>query len=275
MNSKQFLIGAEKSFPYRILSGEGLDRVITDPCAHVYDGTEGFWRSIKSGQIVIITPESIDTLPSDINSATSCLFLSGCDSCPSELFHLLAEKNIPLVISNLEKDFLASRVTGLLREKLESKVYLHGSMVVFKGIGVLVTGESGSGKSRCCLDLLVLGAKLVSDDLVEIEKERGVLYARSPEQIRNMIEVRGAGLTDVRTLFGENALEQRARVDIAFEISSETSVFGSRRDKSHPDCCLDILGIDIPLKVINAGSGKSVSQIVKEACEERCRDNYR
>ncbi len=170
MNSKQFLCGAEKSFPFRVLSGEGLDREITDPCALVYDGTEGFWRSVKSGRIVIIPPDSLDSFPSGINSETSCLLISGCDSCPPGFIDLIAEKSIPLVISSMEQAHLASRVAGLLREKLESTVYLHGSMVVYKDVGVLVTGESGAGKSRCCLDLLGAGARLVSDDLVEIKK---------------------------------------------------------------------------------------------------------
>lgn len=271
MNSKQFLCGAEKSFPFRILSGEGLDREIAGPCALVYDGTESFWRSIKSGRIVIITPDSLNTFPSGINSETSCLFLSGCDSCPAGVIDLLTEKSIPLVITSMEQEQLASRVTGLLREKLESMVYLHGSMVVYKDIGVLVTGESGAGKSRCCLDLLGAGAKLVADDLVEIKKEEGKLYGKSPEQIRNMIEIRETGLSDVRALFGERAVTETAVIDIAFEICGS----GTSESLSVSDTALELMDIKIPLKLIRADCGKPVSQFVKDACEERCRDNYK
>ncbi|MEN6464482.1 MAG: hypothetical protein ABFD62_04805 [Syntrophaceae bacterium] len=265
MNSKQFLSGAEKSFPFRILSGEGLDREISGPCALVHDGTEGFWRGVKGGRIVIINHASLESFPSGMDSGTSCLFISGCDSCPPAFVDFLAAKSIPLVISNMEQELLASRVTGLLREKLESTVSLHGSMVVYRDTGVLVTGESGAGKSRCCLDLLGEGARLVADDLVEIKREEGRLYGKSPEQIRNMIEIRGAGLFDVRTLFGGHAVTPRAGIDLAFEISA-----GTKACKS----ALEIMGVQIPLEIIRADSGKPVSQFVKEACERRCRDNY-
>ena len=220
---------------------------------------------------MIITPDSLNSFPSEINSETSCLFLSGCDSCPAGLIDLLAEKSIPLVVSSMEQEHLASRVTGLLREKLESTVFLHGSMVVYRDIGVLIMGESGAGKSRCCLDLLVAGAKLIADDLVEIKKEEGKLYGKSPEQIRNMIEVRHTGLIDARTLFGERAVADRAVIDVAFEISGS----GTAECKSASDTSLEVMDIKIPLKLIKADCGKPVSQFVKDTCEERCRDNYK
>lgn len=268
MNLQQFLNGAEKSFPFRIFSNEGMDREITGSCALVYDGTEVFRRQIKSGRIVILNSEYLDTseeFPAWIDSGTACLFLSGCDSCPPGFADFLAGKSVPLVVSSLEQEHLASRVAGLLREKLESTVYLHGSLVVYKNTGVLLTGESGSGKSRCCLDLLKAGAGLVADDLVEIKRKGPILYGKSPEQIRGLIEIRGAGLSDVRVLFGERAAIERAGIDTAFEISEAAG------DKSS----LVIMGIEIPLKTVSADSGKPVSQFVKETCEERCRDDYR
>lgn len=270
MNSKQFLDGAEKSFPFRVLSGEGLGREITDPCALVYDGTEDFWRRIESGRIVIITPDSLNSFPRDINPKTSCLLISDCDSCPPGFAGMLAGKSIPVVISSMETELLASRVRGLLREKLESTVYVHGSMIVHKDTGVLITGESGSGKSRCCLDLLGAGARLVADDLVKIKKADGKLFGKSPSRIRNMIEIRGAGLCDVQALFGNRALADTAVIDIALEISGPGSGFDSV-----PGAAMEIMDVKVPLKRIPADCGKPVSQYVMDACEERCRDNYR
>lgn len=270
MNLKQFLCGAQTSFPFRVLSGEGLDREITDPRALVCGGTEDFLSGIKRGRIVIATPESLNSFPVDLYPETSFLFLSGAVSCPPGVISLLVEKSIPLVASSLEQEDLASRVAGLLREKLESTVFLHGSMVVFKDIGVLVTGESGAGKSRCCLDLLSAGARLVADDLVEIKKEEGRLFGKSPEQIRNMIEIRGTGISDVRALFGERAAVDRAVIDIAFEISGP----GIKTDPDS-DAVLEIMGIKVPLKKAPADCRKPVSEIVRDTCEERCRDNYR
>jgi HPr kinase/phosphorylase len=275
MNSKQFLIGAEKSFPFRILSGEGLDREITEPCAHVYDGTEGFWHSLKSGQIIIVDSENLNSLTPEKISATSCLFVSGCESCPAGFLDLFAAKSIPLVASGMERHFLASRVTGLLREKLESTVYLHGSMVVYKGIGVLLTGDSGAGKSRCCLDLIGRGAGLVADDLVKIIKQETSLYGMCPEQIRGMIEIRGAGLIDISSIFGESAVAQESAIDIAFEISGTGAAPCRAEGEAVSDSALVIMGVEIPLRTVRADCGKTVSQYVKDSCEERCRDNYR
>lgn len=277
MNSKQFLYGAEKSFPFRVLSGEGLDREITDPCAFVYDGTTDFWRGIKSGRIVIVPPDSLDSFSSDINPHTSCLFISGSDSCPSGFMKSLAEKSIPVVVSNMGQQQLASRVTGLLREKLESTIFMHGSMVVYKRTGALIIGESGAGKSRCCLDLLGTGARLVADDLVEIKKEGGKLYGKSPWQIRHMIEIRQTGLKDVRSLFGERAAADRSAIDIVFEIAApETaeSYAGPYAELELMDV-IDVMDVKVPLKRIRAGGVRTVSELVRHTCEERCQDNCR
>ncbi len=267
MNSIQFLDGAEKSFPFRVLSGEGMDREITDPCAFVYDGTEDFRRGIKSGRIVIVSPDSLDSFSSGINPHTPCLFISGSDSCPSGYMKMFAEKSIPVVVSSMGQQQLASRVTGLLREKLDSMVYMHGSMVVYKGAGALIIGESGAGKSRCCLDLLGSGAQLVADDLVEIKKEDGKLYGRSPGQIRNMIEIRQAGLKDVRSLFGERAVADLSAIDIVFEIEPETAECYADADAE-----LEVMDVKVPLKRIRAGV-RPVSEFVRHTCEERCQDN--
>jgi serine kinase of HPr protein (carbohydrate metabolism regulator) len=267
MNSNQLLSGAEKSFPFSIVSSEGLDREITDPRPLVHDGTPASWRGTLTGRIVVADAASLGSIPPDINPGTSCLFLSGCDSCPPAIVDFLADKSIPLVISSLEREHLASRLAGLLREKLEYTVCLHGSLVVYRGTGVLVTGESGAGKSRCCLELLAAGAALVADDLVEIKKEDGRLCGTSPGRIRNLIEVRGAGIVDVRALYGESAAVQRAGIDVAFEISGAGRAAGKTS--------LDIMGIEVPLRTVRDERGKPVSQFVKEACEERCRCSYR
>lgn len=267
MNSNQFLSGAEKSFPFRILLSEGLDREITDPRPLVHEGAAASRRGIGAGRIAVIDSASLDSITPDVDPGTSCLFISGCHSCPPAIVDFLAEKSIPLVISSLEREHLASRLAGLLREKLESTVYLHGSLAVYRGTGALVTGESGTGKSRCCLELLAAGAALVADDLVEIKKEDGRLYGTSPGQIRNLIEIRGAGIADVRALYGERAVARRALIDIAFEISAAGPGAGR--------ASLDIMGVEVPLRTVREGCGKTVSQFVKEACEERCRCSYR
>jgi HPr kinase/phosphorylase len=262
VNAREFLIGAEKSFPCSVLSGEGLDRGILESAAIVYDGTgPEFWSRVKPGQIVVAGPEGLRLFPAGSEPDFACLFLSSSTPCPPSLFKPFREKCIPVICSGIGEEHLASRIAGLIREKLEHTIFAHGCLVSYRGTGLLITGESGTGKSSCCLDLLLDGARLVADDLVEIHRDGCVLTGKSPEKIKNLIEIKGLGIHEVSSLMGSDAVLDESRIDLVFELTEEGPLEGT----------LSLIGLEIPLIRLSPFSSRSVSDLVKEALVNTCR----
>jgi len=261
VNAREFLIGAEKSFPCSVLSGEGLDRGILESTAVVYDGTgPEFWSRVKPGQVVVAGAEDLRFFPAGSEPDFACLFLSSSVPCPPSLFKPFREKSIPVICSSIGQEHLASRIAGLIREKLEHTIFTHGCLVCYRGAGLLITGESGTGKSCCCLDLLLEGAQLVADDMVEIHREGRILTGKSPEKIKNLIEIKGLGIREVSSLIGSYAVLDESRIDMAFELTEE----------GPPEGTLSLIGLDIPLARISPFSGRRVSFLVKVALEKIC-----
>jgi serine kinase of HPr protein (carbohydrate metabolism regulator) len=100
-------------------------------------------------------------------------------------------------------------------------VQLHGVLVRVAGTGVLLLGESGSGKSQCALELIHEGHKLVADDVVEISTIKGRLIGRAPKLIRNLLAIRSVGIVDVSETFGEAAVVAESYVDLCIEICAD------------------------------------------------------
>lgn len=94
---------------------------------------------------------------------------------------------------------------------------LHGVLVSVDGIGVLILGESGTGKSECALELVDAGHRLVADDVIEIQRSDATLVGRSPERFFGLLEIRGLGIFDVRRVFGESAVERHHEISFCVE----------------------------------------------------------
>src|SRR5262245_50131490 len=95
---------------------------------------------------------------------------------------------------------------------------LHGVLVRILNKGVLLLGESGIGKSECALDLVRGGGQLVADDVVQVFEEDGRLFGRAPQLTRNLIEIRGVGIIDIRDAFGESAVCDDAEISVCVEL---------------------------------------------------------
>ena len=142
---------------------------------------------------------------------------------------------------------------------------LHGVLVDVSGIGVLLLGESGTGKSECALDLVSRGHRLVADDIVEVSRsaDRGVL-GRAPERIRYHMEIRGLGIINVRELFGVAAVRPRRRIELVVCLEVW------RPDEEYDrlglgDLTYPVLGIPIPMVRIPVSAGRNIAILVEVA----------
>lgn len=175
------------------------------------------------------------------------------------------ESGIPIFKSNTATTTLLAEANRWLHEKLAERVTKHGILIDIYGVGVLIIGESGIGKSEAALELLRRGHRLVADDAVEIRKVSAkALLGRSPEVTRYFIEVRGIGIVDVKTLFGVGAIKEKQNIDLVVKLAH----FGPGQDKDRMglyDEFTEILGVEVPLNTILIRPGRNVAVLCEIA----------
>ncbi|MBQ9124369.1 MAG: HPr(Ser) kinase/phosphatase [Acholeplasmatales bacterium] len=139
-----------------------------------------------------------------------------------QIFYDMAEKyGIAIFKSNLRTTPTSSKLYTYLQDKLAPKLSVHGTLLDINGMGTLIIGKSGIGKSETALDLIKRGHQLISDDLVEImEKEPGYLIGSAPEILQRFIEIRGIGIVDVVTMFGAGAYRPSKSIRLVVELES-------------------------------------------------------
>ena len=176
------------------------------------------------------------------------------------------KKGIPVLRTPLVTSVFIDRITRFLEEKLAPHTTVHGVLMDVLGVGVLIIGRPGIGKSEDALDLVMRGHRLVVDDVVQV-KRMGIidLYGEAPEMIKNLLEIRGVGIVDIRQLFGVSSVRDRKRIDFVVELldwdkSVNCERLGLREDR------YELLGLDLPLVRIPVSSGRNVSAIIELAC---------
>ncbi|NTV52987.1 MAG: HPr(Ser) kinase/phosphatase, partial [Candidatus Firestonebacteria bacterium] len=138
---------------------------------------------------------------------------------PLELMETSVDKDVAIFTSLMPTTKLIADLTIYLEDKLAPETSLHGTLVDVYGIGALILGKSGIGKSECALDLVERGHRLVADDLVDIKRtaER-ILMGSGPELIRHHMEIRGLGIINIKNLFGIGAIRDRKRIELVINI---------------------------------------------------------
>ena len=136
-----------------------------------------------------------------------------------EILDLSAEYDCPVLVSEKSTSMLSAELTRWLHVELAPMISIHGVLVDVYGEGVLITGESGIGKSEAAIELIKRGHRLVSDDVVEIRKVSDAsLVGTAPEITRHFIELRGIGIIDVKTLFGVEAVKDTQTIDLVIQL---------------------------------------------------------
>jgi HPr kinase/phosphorylase len=176
------------------------------------------------------------------------------------------EKGIPFLRSKLITSVFIERITKLLEEKLAPSTTVHGVLMDIIGVGVLIVGRPGIGKSEAALELITRGHRLIVDDVTYIKRMGAIdLFGESPEMIRNLLEIRGIGIVDIGRLFGVSSVREKKRIDLVVELldwneKEEYDRIGFREDKYR------LLSIDLPLVRIPISPGRNASTIIELAC---------
>jgi HPr kinase/phosphorylase len=134
---------------------------------------------------------------------------------PPELIEASERESVPVLRVTMKTTRFSSRLTNFLESKLAPTTAVHGVLVDIYGVGVLITGQSGVGKSETALELVKRGHRLVADDCVEIRQEdQDTLVGTSPELIEHLLEIRGLGIINVMTLFGAGAIRGHKKISL-------------------------------------------------------------
>lgn len=138
---------------------------------------------------------------------------------PDELIAASNQKSVPVFSTKTPTTRLYSQLTNFLERELAPMTAVHGVLVDIHGVGVLIIGKSGVGKSETALELVKRGHRLVADDCVEIRQEgEGMLIGSAPKLIEHLLEIRGLGIIDIMTLFGASAIRSQKRITLVIEL---------------------------------------------------------
>ena len=267
-----------KKFSLEILTGIEANKTIT-----VSDikrpGIElaNFWNFFAPERVQLLGKTEIsflqeldeDTLKTRIKKFfsydLSCVIVCRNLAVPSILVKEAAAQAVPLLRTAISTTSFLSLLTNYLEETLAPEKTVHGALVDIYGVGVLISGKSGIGKSETAIQLVKRGHLLVADDIIIVKNigER-LLVGTAPEVSRHFLEIRGIGIINVRTLFGVGAVKDSAEINLIakLEFWDESKVY----DRLGLDNFYDqIMGIKVPEVVIPVKPGRNLAMVLEVA----------
>lgn len=198
-----------------------------------------------------------------------CLIVTKGQDPPPLLLGAVENKGIPLLRSHHQSSTFISLITRFLEERLLPSKTLHGVLVDVLGVGVLLSGKSGIGKSECALDLILRGHRLVADDVVKTRlKLPSVIFGEGSDLLHYHMEIRGLGILNIKHLFGVSAIRERKKIDLVVELVEWDPAANYDR-LGLEDQSLDVLGIDIPMLQIPVRPGRNITSIVEVAARNQ------
>jgi HPr kinase/phosphorylase len=268
-----------QQFQMEVIAGEqGLKRIITvDDLNRPGLEMAGYFEYHPQERVQLIgktelaffemltDEEKVDRMQRICADATPCIVVTRSLDVPQELINISNEKNLPVLRSSMATTLLSSKITGFLENRLAPTTTIHGVLCDVYGVGMLITGSSGIGKSETALELVKRGHRLVADDAVEIRQTSdNQLHGSAPELIRHLLEIRGVGIINAMTLFGAGAVRNNKRITLVVRLENW------QQDKQYDRLGLDeettrIIETDVPLVTIPVRPGRNLAVIIEVA----------
>jgi HPr kinase/phosphorylase len=265
-----------------IAGADGLSRHITIPHTQKTGlALSGFDEYLRSGRVLVLGESEIRYLegigPAERTQVMRrvfthdlpCLLVTDGFEAPPELVLESDRARVPLLRTRAATPEAMSRLSAVLDTYLGVRGVIHGVLMDVLGLGVLVIGESGIGKSECALDLVVRGHRLVADDAVEIRcRAQSYVLGSCPELTRHHMEIRGLGLINVQDLFGVASTRTSKRVELVVQL--ERWEQGREYDRLGLDeRHYELLGIRIPMIRMPVAPGRNVAILVEVAARNQ------
>jgi len=275
---REFSSAPALDLDFEVLQAEGLDNEIGSGriqklgmalagfTGYVHPDRIQIFGSSEQSYLTALNPESRSASIQRLKKhRICCIVVTKALEIPDELITLSREEKIPILRSAALSSTCAERITAYLDSRVAPRMTIHGVLLEVFGLGVLILGPSGIGKSECALELVLKGHRLISDDFVVLTRI-GVdgLSGTGGEVLKHHMELRGLGIINIRELFGISATGTSQNVDFAVRLGRWKS--DAEYDRLGLDqSSAEFLGVTIPLINMPVAPGRNVATLVEVA----------
>ncbi len=194
------------------------------------------------------------------------LILAEGQVAPQGLLSMCEQAQIPMFATRESPAFVIDVLRAYLSKHFADRIAMHGVFMDILGLGVMITGESGLGKSELGLELISRGNGLVADDSVDLYRiNQTTIEGRCPELLQNLLEVRGIGLLDIRAIFGETAVRRKMRLKMIVHLVRRETMEREYERIPYEPLTQDVLGVPVRKVVIQVVAGRNIAVLVEAA----------
>ena len=275
----KFFKDTEQSLRLKLLAGKnGADKKILIPCIQKPGlALAGDTSTLYAGRIQVLGKQEINFFNSQSKEAkkevveklskvdVTCFIISVGQEAPKELLAACEKAGVPLFSTLLATSTLINRISSYLEETMMATTTIHGVLMDVFGIGILIAGKSGIGKSELALDLVLRGHRLVADDIVNIKKKPpSTLYGTGSEIIKYHMEIRGLGIINIKELFGISAVRDHKIIELVTELH-EWDPMAEYDRLGLDEKRYTLLDVRLPLVQIPVRPGRNLAAIIEVA----------
>ena len=194
------------------------------------------------------------------------LIVADAQTPPDQLVSMCERADIPLFVTHESAGHVIDVMRGHLAQHFAERTTRHGVFLDILGLGVMITGESGLGKSELGLELISRGHGLVADDAVDLYRvSQAAIEGRCPELLANLLEVRGIGLLDIKAIFGETAVRRKMRLKVIVHLVRMETLQREFERMPYEPLYEDVMGVKVRKVVIAVDAGRNLAVLVEAA----------
>jgi HPr kinase/phosphorylase len=275
---QQVLTDADFDLKLELVAGKaGLQRIITSDRVqkpglaltgfvdHIHPERLQVFGNTEMSYLGTLLPERRHEMVAELfKSPLACLVVTKDLEVPELLVDAAERAGVPLMKTSLLSSTFISKVQAFLEDALTVTASTHGVLVDVLGVGILILGKSGIGKSEIALDLVTHGHRLVADDIVDIKRKKGAAYGAGSAIIKHHMEIRGLGIINIKDLFGVAAVRDTKKIELVTELvewdpQQEYDRLGLDERK------YTVVDVDIPMLMIPVRPGRNMTTIIEVA----------
>ena len=194
------------------------------------------------------------------------LIIADGQVAPDTLLSMCERAQIPMFATKESAAFVIDVLRAYLSKHFADRTSMHGVFMDILGLGLMITGESGLGKSELGLELISRGHGLVADDAVDLYRiNQTTIEGRCPELLQNLLEVRGIGLLDIKAIFGETAVRRKMRLKLIVHLVRRETLEREYERIPYEPLTQDVLGIPVRKVIIQVVAGRNIAVLVEAA----------